>query len=137
MKAALILGTQLFADHPAYADDDIDAFFFVEARSSFVKRRYHAHKRVLILAGMRQASSRLEADGRMVGRVPLGEGSGFADALRRLIREFGVDGLAWMSATDRGVDGRIRRICDDEGIATRVYDDALFLTGPQLAAARR
>lgn len=128
MKAALILGTQLFADHPAYADDDIDVFFFVEGRSSFVKRRYHAHKRVLILAGMRQASSRLEADGRMVGRVPLGEGSGFADALRRLIREFGVDGLAWMSATDRGVDGRIRRICDDEGIATRVYDDALFLT---------
>ncbi|MDZ8172576.1 cryptochrome/photolyase family protein [Microbacterium xanthum] len=128
MKAALILGTQLFEEHPAYADEEIDVFFFVEARSSFARRRYHAHKRVLLLAGLRHAAAAAEQRGRAVARVPLHEGLGFAQALRRMIREYDVDGLAWMSATDRAVDRRISAVCDEAGISTRRYDDALFLT---------
>ena len=33
-----------------------------------------------------------------------------------------------MSATDRGIDRRLQRFCRDEGLRTRVYPDALFLT---------
>jgi deoxyribodipyrimidine photolyase-related protein len=128
MKAALVLATQLFEEHPAYDDPEIDVIFFVEAESALTRRPFHAHKIVLLLAGLRHAAARVGADGRRVAHLRLGEEWSFADGLRRLIREHGIDGLAWMSATDRGVDRRIARICRDEGLATRIYPDGLFLT---------
>lgn len=128
MKAALVLATQLFEDHPAYDDPDIDIVFFVEAESALTRRPYHAHKLILLLSGLRHAAARAEAGGHRIAHLRLGEEWSFADGLRRLIREHSVDGLAWMSATDRGVDRRIARICRREGLQTRVYPDALFLT---------
>ncbi|GAB3602711.1 cryptochrome/photolyase family protein [Microbacterium aureliae] len=128
MKAALVLATQLFDPHPAEDDADIEAFIFIESAAVFRRRPYHAHKIVLLLAAMRHAAARLEAAGRRVVRVDVGEELGFADALREVLRREGVDGLAWMSATDRGVDRRIARLCEGEGVHTKVYPDALFLT---------
>ncbi|ANG86332.1 cryptochrome/photolyase family protein [Microbacterium aurantiacum] len=128
MKAALILGTQQFDAHPAFDDDDIDVFFFVESPAVFERRPHHAHKMVLILSAMRHTAAALEATGRRVERMPLAEGRGFADGVRQLVRTHGIDGLAWMSATDRGVDARLRRLCEEEGLRSRVYPDALFLT---------
>ncbi|TQK20329.1 deoxyribodipyrimidine photolyase-related protein [Microbacterium sp. SLBN-154] len=128
MKAALILATQLFEDHPALHDPDIDILFFIEAESALTRRPFHAHKLVLILSGLRHAAVHAEEAGHRVAHLRVGEEWSFATGLRRLIREHGIDGLAWMSATDRGVDERLRRVCDDEGVATRIYPDALFLT---------
>lgn len=128
MKAALILGTQLFAQHPAFEDPDIDAFFFVESAARFERLPYHQHKIVLILAAMRHTAARLEAEGRAVHRVGLDEDLSFAEGVERLVAETGADGLAWMSATDRKVDARIDRLCARLGLRTRVYDDELFLT---------
>jgi deoxyribodipyrimidine photolyase-related protein len=128
MKAALVLATQLFDRHPAEDDPDIDVFVLVESAAVFDRRPYHSHKIVLLLAGMRHVAARLESAGRRVVRVPLGDGAGFAEGLRGVLRRERVEGLAWMSATDRDVDARLRRICADEGVATRVYADELFLT---------
>jgi len=132
VKAALILGTQLLARHPAFDDPDIDAFFFVESASRFERLPYHQHKIVLVLAAMRHAAARLESDGRAVHRVELSDGLSFAEGVERLVRETDADGLVWMSATDRGVDERLDRLCARLGLRTRVYPDDLFLTPADL-----
>lgn len=128
MKAALILATQQFADHPALADPDIDLILFVEADAAFRRRPYHSHKIVLLLSAMRHTAARLSADGRRVERVTLDADLGFLHALRHLVRTHDIEALAWMSATDRGVDRRLLRFCEQESLHTRVYPDALFLT---------
>ncbi len=128
MRAALVLATQLLEDHPAFADPDVDVVLMVEAAPAFRRRPYHAHKIVLLLSAMRHAAERLEDSGRRVARVDLSQGLGFADGLRALVREHAVTELAWMSATDRGVDARLERLCHGVGVRTRRYPDGLFLT---------
>ncbi|HEX5858354.1 MAG TPA: cryptochrome/photolyase family protein [Microbacterium sp.] len=128
MKAALVLATQLFEHHPAFDDPDIELFLFVESDAAFRRRPYHSHKIVLLLAAMRHAADRLEREGRRVARVRLERDVGFAEGLRALVREHEVDALAWMSATDRGVDERLLRLCAEQGLRTRIYPDELFIT---------
>ncbi|WP_194397338.1 cryptochrome/photolyase family protein [Microbacterium atlanticum] len=126
--AALILATQQFAHHPAYEDPDIDAFLFVESAPRFEALPYHRHKIVLLLAAMRHTAARLEAEGRTVHRIELSEDLGFAAGVERLVQRHGIERLAWMSATDRGVDERLLRLCTRLGLHSRRYEDALFLT---------
>lgn len=126
--AALILATQQFEDHPAYNDPEIEAFLFVESAARFRSMRSHSHKAVLLLSAMRHTAARLEADGRVVHRVALEEGLGFAEGLERLLDRHGIQRLAWMRATDRGVDDRILRVCGGRGIQARRWEDDLFLT---------
>ncbi|MDF2492049.1 MAG: hypothetical protein K0Q58_627, partial [Microbacterium sp.] len=133
MKAALILATQQFEDHPALHDPDIDEFFIVESAQRFSQSPYHRHKIVLLLSAMRHTVERLRAAGRTVRVVPLHEEFSFAAGVERLIARHGADGLAWMSATDRGVDARIDALCARLGLRTKVYEDGLFLT-PAAAA---
>lgn len=134
MKAALVLATQLFENHPAFTDPDIDVVFFVESDAAFRRRPsgtgrvIHSHKIVLLLSAMRHAVDRLERDGRRVERIGIARELGFIEGLRALVREHDIEALAWMSATDRGIDRRIGRFCEEEGLRTRVYPDALFLT---------
>jgi deoxyribodipyrimidine photolyase-related protein len=134
MKAALVLATQLFEDHPAFTDPDIDVVFFIEADAAFRRRPsgsghvVHAHKIVLLLSAMRHAAATLEGEGRRVERIALADDLGFLEGLRALVREHAVTALAWMSATDRGIDRRLLQFCAEEGLRTRRYPDALFLT---------
>lgn len=128
MRAALILATQQLEQHPALDDSDIDEFFFVESEARFRQLPYHQHKIALLLAAMRQTAARWEAEGRTVRRVSLSDGLGFAAGVEHLVRTHGAEGLAWMSATDRGVDRRLSALCARLGLRTRVYPDALFLT---------
>ena len=128
MRAAVILATQLFEQHPAYDDPDIGMLLFVESDAAFRRRRFHSHKLVLVLSGMRHAADRLREEGRRVESVELMQGTSFLDGLRTLVHDHRIDGLAWMSATDRGIDARLGRFCEREGLRTRIYDDALFLT---------
>lgn len=128
MKAALVLGTQLFEQHPAFDDPDIDVIFFVESAASFGRRPYHSHKMVLLLAGLRHAADAARGRGLRVEHVALQRELGFLDAVRLLVRERDVDALAWMSATDRGIDDRLRGLCDELGLHSKMYEDALFLT---------
>ncbi|MCC4907548.1 cryptochrome/photolyase family protein [Microbacterium sp. cx-59] len=128
MKAALILATQQFEDHPAFHDPDIDEFFVVESAQRFSRLPYHRHKIVLLLAALRHTVDRLRADGRIVRVVALEDDLSFARGVEELATRHGADGLAWMSATDRGVDERIHALCARLGLRSRVYPDALFLT---------
>lgn len=128
MKAALILATQQFEEHPAYADRDVTEFFFIESAPRFAKLPYHRHKIVLLVSAMRHTAARLEAEGRTVRRVCLGDDLTFAAALSRLLTEHGVTELSWMSDPNRPVDERIARICADHDVDTEIHSDALFLT---------
>ena len=128
MKAALVLATQQFEDHPAYAADDVDEIFFVESAARFAKLPYHRHKIVLLLSAMRHTVARLEGEGRTVAHVVLGDEMSFARGLALLLTERKITELTWMSATDRGVDDRIARICARHGVETDVVPDGLFLT---------
>lgn len=128
MKAALVLATQQFADHPAYVDPDIDLVVFVESDEAFRRRPYHSHKIALLLSAMRHTADRLQRGGVRVERIALDAGVGFLEGLQTLLRELDIDALAWMSATDRDIDRRLLTFCADEGIRTRIYPDGLFLT---------
>lgn len=128
VKAALILGTQLFEEHPAFSDPDIDLIIVVESPRAFARRPFHAHKLVLVLSGLRHLVARLREVGRAVHHVPLSAGQDFAAALGEIVTSRGIDGIAWMSVTDRGVDDRLRRLCARLGVRTRLYPDALFVT---------
>jgi deoxyribodipyrimidine photolyase-related protein len=128
MRAALILATQQFEDHPAFADPEIDILLFVESNAAFRRRPYHAHKIVLLLSAVRHTAERLADAGRRVGSIPLGADVGFLEGLTRLVGEHDIDALAWMSATDRGIDRRLLAFCAQAGLRTRVYPDGLFLT---------
>ncbi len=44
MKAALVLGTQLFRDHPALSDPDIDIFIMIEAEDACRRLPYHQQR---------------------------------------------------------------------------------------------
>jgi len=128
MRAALILATQQFAEHPAYADDGVEEFFFVESAPRFRKLPYHRHKIVLLISAMRHTAARLEAEGRTVRRITLDDDLGFKAGLERLVTTHRVTELTWMSDPNRPVDERIARICADHDVATDVLEDGLFLT---------
>lgn len=128
MKAALVLATQQFPSHPAFDDPEIDVILFVESAAAFRRRPYHAHKIVLLLSAMRHTADALERTGRRVEKVALDADLSFLDGLSLLVRTHDIDGLAWMSATDRGIDRRLLAFCRDRGLRTRTYPDELFLT---------
>ncbi|MEX0151829.1 cryptochrome/photolyase family protein [Microbacterium sp. LMI1-1-1.1] len=128
IKAALILATQQFAEHPAYADDDVDEFFFIESAPRFAKLPYHRHKIVLLVSAMRHTAARLEAEGKTVRRITLDDDLGFKAGLERLLATRHVAELVWMSDPNRPVDERIARICADHDVDTDVLSDGLFLT---------
>jgi deoxyribodipyrimidine photolyase-related protein len=128
VKAALILATQQFAEHPAFAADDVEEFFFIESAPRFAKLPYHRHKIVLLVSAMRHTVARLEAEGRTVRRIALDDDLGFAMGLTRLLTEHRVTALTWMSDPNRPVDARIARLCEEHGVATDILPDGLFLT---------
>ncbi len=128
MKAALILATQQFAEHPAYADDDVEEFFFIESAPRFAKLPYHRHKIVLLVSAMRHTAARLEAEGRVVRRITLDDDLTFKAGLERLLTAHHVTELTWMSDPNRPVDERIARICAAHDVDTDVLPDGLFLT---------
>ncbi len=128
MKAALILATQQFAEHPAYDDDEVQEFFFIESAPRFAKLPYHRHKIVLLISAMRHTAARLEAEGRIVRRITLDDDLTFKAGLERLLQKHRVTELTWMSDPNRPVDARIARICADHDVDTDVVSDALFLT---------
>ncbi|WP_162240819.1 cryptochrome/photolyase family protein [Microbacterium sp. Leaf151] len=128
MRAALILATQQFAEHPAYADGGIDEFFFIESAPRFRKIPYHRHKIVLLISAMRHTAARLEADGKTVRRIALGDDLAFKAGLESLLREHRVTELTWMSDPNRPVDERIAAICAAHDVDTDVQSDGLFIT---------
>jgi deoxyribodipyrimidine photolyase-related protein len=128
VRAALILATQQFAEHPAFADDDVEEFFFIESAPRFAKLPYHRHKIVLLLSAMRHTAARLEAEGRTVRRVALADDLTFRAGLDRLLTEHRVTELTWMSDPNRPVDERISAICAAHGVEPDILRDGLFLT---------
>ena len=128
MKAALVLATQQFAEHPAYDDDEVDEFFFIESAPRFAKLPYHRHKIVLLVSAMRHTAVRLEAEGKTVRRIALDEDLTFKGGLDKLLKAHGVTELTWMSDPNRPVDERIARICQAHDVETDVLSDGLFLT---------
>ncbi|WP_055835699.1 cryptochrome/photolyase family protein [Microbacterium sp. Leaf436] len=128
VTAALILATQQFEEHPAYADADVDEFFFIESAPRFRKLPYHRHKIVLLVSAMRHTAARLESEGRTVRRITLRDDLGFAAGLTRLLDDHGVGTLRWMSDPNRPVDDRIARLCEKRGVDTDILSDGLFLT---------
>ncbi|GAA1420065.1 cryptochrome/photolyase family protein [Agrococcus citreus] len=127
-RAALILGTQLLERHPALDDDDIDELLLVESAELFDRLPYHQHKIVLVLSAMRHYVERRRDEGRTVRHVPHTDGRSFSEGVAHLIREHGITGLAWMRASDRGVDRRIDRIAARAGVQTKRWADVAFLT---------
>ncbi|MDQ1083686.1 MULTISPECIES: cryptochrome/photolyase family protein [Microbacterium] len=128
MKAALILATQQFAEHPSYADDEIDEFLFIESAPRWRKLPYHQHKIVLLTSAMRHTAARLEADGKTVRRIELGDELTFKAGLEHLLKKHRVTELQWMSDPNRPVDERIAAICAAHDVETDVLSDGLFLT---------
>lgn len=128
MKAALILATQQFAEHPSFADDEVEEFFFIESAPRWRKLRYHRHKIVLLTSAMRHTAARLEADGKTVRRIELGDDLTFKAGLERLLNKHRVTELQWMSDPNRPVDDRIAAICAAHDVDTDVLSDGLFLT---------
>ena len=128
MRAALVLATQQFAEHPAFDDDDVEEFFFIESAPRFAKLPYHRHKIVLLVSAMRHTAARLESAGRIVQRITLEDDLPFRAGLERLLVERGVTELTWMSDPNRPVDERITEICAAHGVETDILSDGLFLT---------
>lgn len=128
MKAALILATQQFEEHPAYDDDEVKEFFFIESAPRFAKLPYHRHKIVLLVSAMRHTAARLEAEGRTVRRITLDDDLTFKAGLERLLEKHRVSELVWMSDPNRPVDERISAICAAHDVDTEILSDALFLT---------
>jgi len=128
VRAALILATQQFAEHPAYSDDGIEEFFFIESAPRFAKLPYHRHKIVLLVSAMRHTAARLEAEGKTVRRITLDDDLTFKAGLEKLLKAHRVTELTWMSDPNRPVDERISRICQAHDVETDVLSDQLFLT---------
>ncbi|MDQ1122453.1 cryptochrome/photolyase family protein [Microbacterium trichothecenolyticum] len=128
MKAALILATQQFAEHPSFADEEVEEFFFIESAPRWRKLPYHRHKIVLLTSAMRHTAARLEADGKTVRRIELGDDLTFRAGLERLLKKHRVTELQWMSDPNRPVDERIAAICAAHDVDTDVLSDGLFLT---------
>jgi deoxyribodipyrimidine photolyase-related protein len=129
MKAALVLATQLFDEHPAYSDPEIDLLVVIESVAAFRRRRYHAHKIVLLLSSMRHTVAELRYAGRDVVHHRLRDPEvSFSRALSKTIEERDITHLAWMRPTDDRVHRRLLSVAAARGVHTRTYPDALFLT---------
>ncbi len=126
MKAALILGTQLFRDHPALSDSDVDTFIMIEARDACAKLPYHQHKLVLLLAAMREYRDFLTTQGKTVHYFKLEDTPSFADALKSVMAEHSVERLSWMAPSDQPTRRRLEALA--EGIERHQYPNMLFLT---------
>jgi deoxyribodipyrimidine photolyase-related protein len=128
VRAALVLGTQLLARHPAVEDPRTDVVLVVESAALFERLPYHQIKIAFLLSAMRHHVRDLEARGVAVRTVALDEGLGFAEGVATLVRRHGVTELTWMRAADRGTDDRLARLCGRLGIAADPVPDASFLT---------
>lgn len=126
MKAALILGTQLFRDHPALSDHEIDTFIMIEAQDACAKLPYHKHKLVLLLAAMREYRDFLIAEGKNVVYFKIEDTPSFAEALKRTMTDYSVARLSWMMPSDQPT--RRRLVALAQNIERHQYPNKLFVT---------
>lgn len=128
MKAALIIGTQLFRDHPALHDPSVDCVIMIEAEDLCRKLPYHQHKLVLVLSGMRHYADHVRGAGMRVIYRTVGEAPVFRSALLEIIAEEGVTEVVWMKPADTPTQTKFIDIAHQAGVSYEVHENQLFLT---------
>ena len=128
MKATLIIGTQLFRDHPALHDPSVDAVIMIEAEDLCRKLPYHQHKLVLVLSGMRHYADYLRSIGKRVVYRTVDKTPRFRQALLEIIAKEGITELTWMKPADTPTQATFIDIAHQAGVTYEVHANQLFLT---------
>lgn len=128
MKAALIIGTQLFRDHPALTDPSVEAIIMIEAEDLCRKLPYHQHKLVLVLSGMRHYADYARAQGKRVIYRTVDQAPLFRDAVSDVLSKEGITDLQWMKPADVPTQQKYIDIATQAGVGYEVLANQLFLT---------
>lgn len=128
MKIAVVLGNQLHGDHPAIADDSVDALVLIEARNICEKLPYHKQKLVFMLSAMRHWAEIAKKSGKKVIYKKLEDTPNFLDALGEIIIDNKVTEIAYMRPADLGAQEALGRFCARHNIKQEIYPSQLFIT---------
>lgn len=129
-SAVLILGDQLFLDHPALKDSK--EVIMIEADSICQKFQYHKHKLILILASMREYRDRLEKKGFKVWYVEYKPRSDFFEELERIVKKNHFDSIHLVPPESiRGLNS-FEKFCTKNNLSKFYYDSPGFLTNKEL-----
>ena len=128
MKAALILGTQLHRNHPAFKDDSVDAIILIEAQNLCAKLPYHKHKLIFMLSAMRHFAKYAEVKGKKVIYAKLEDTPDFLSAIREIIKSNGIDSVSYMEPADIKTSKSLLNFFKKLDVETNTYESQYFIT---------
>lgn len=126
----VILGNQLVPDHPAVDAYPDAVVVMIEADDLCRVHRYHKHKLMLVLAGMRHYAGSLKLADDHLDYVEYAPGSVFRDELADALERHDATRLIWMQASDRGPNKALAELADQHGCEAVTLPNSQFLTTP-------
>lgn len=124
----MILGNQLVPNHPAVRKHPKARIIMIEADDICRKHRYHKHKLILVLAGMREYADNLRKNGRHVTYINYEPGSSLRRSLIKDLTGSGTNSLIWMHASDRCPNRVLADVAKQLGCQSITYTNKQFLT---------
>jgi deoxyribodipyrimidine photolyase-related protein len=126
--AVVILGNQLFENHPAFSKYPNSTYVVIEADNLFKKLPYHKHKLLLVLAAMRNYKKYLESKKFNVIYVNLEKGSIYKKELTKIIKGRRFNKLVWAETADKGPNSMLTKVAGKLEIEFEIIDSPQFIT---------
>lgn len=125
-KLCLVVGDQLFGNHPAL-DMDVD-FVMVESGFLTSKLKYHKFKLIYILTTMREYWDFLEDKGQQVYYTTLDQKCDFEEVIKDLVDSKGYSELVICEIADRYFANYITEVCKKLKLKLTILPSTMFLT---------
>ena len=130
MRAHIILGNQLFKNHPALNFPKNEPIILIESIKSSNKYHYHKLKLVFVFSSMRHFASDLEKKGHKVIYIKQSKNS-IIENLENILKEKKIDHLSYMLPADRSPRDKLVNLATKLNIQTTVHPNMLHITSEE------
>jgi deoxyribodipyrimidine photolyase-related protein len=126
--ALVILGNQLFRNHPGIKKYPNAEVIMIEADNIFSKRNYHKHKLIFVMSAMRNYATFLKSKNVTLNYVDYTKGSIFSAELIKLIKRKNYSKLVWARSADKRPSELLQSISKKNNLNYEILDTEQFIT---------
>ena len=126
--ALVILGNQLFSNHPGLKKYPKADVIMIEADNIFSKHRYHKHKLILVMAAMRNYADYLSAQKHKLSYVEYSKKSIFSNELQKIISHKKYSKLVWARSADKKPNNTLINISKKNNMGFEIMESEQFVT---------
>ena len=127
MNAHLILGNQLFANHPSLSSSKDEPKIFIESIKTSNKYKYHKLKLVYVFSTMRHYAEELRSKGHEVIYITQSEKS-IRDELKIIISSKKIKHISYMIPVDNGPRENLKKFFSENNVEVKIFENMLHIT---------